>query len=621
MKCINCGAELYDDARKCPFCKETLVQGTVSRIDGENSDFDMTYNTTTDQVDVIRNTVEEDAKLKRRKKRHKRRKGARKNSVRSNRRKRKIAKNIIRFIYAVILVIAVILCIRGCAGSGKEVNPLVYSKGNFLYMDYDGKSVLLSKKLVIDNSGTQVIETNNDAVENLIKNKKIVVTSEDGTRMFFLDRFDLTKNNGVLSYVENGKIKRAKLVSEGVNDSFVVTKDGKSVLFLTNANVSGEMGTLYFWSEGDKEPVKIAGDIDKGTYKFSDDGKEILFIQNYNRGAHAGDLYTVSVKKLDEKIKLDTDVHAIWGKTNDNKKYIYSQSYNSSYFTYDLYITDGTNKTKLFANAKHNPKILENSDRIVVLGANDDNSTNLYIINIKTAQSEKIAAQVNNIEFITEDEKRILYRKVFDNNISDYYVYTEGGTEVKIADSVTTVNNGGISKFDYSQDLSKFVYIKKYDDVKKGGELYLVKNKKGDVKETKLADDVYSCRILSKSKLIYAKDFSNNRKVADLYAYDDGEIIQLRNEIKPDSFSVNQEKGIAYVIGSYINEKRTGKLFSYNDKLEETVVSENVNSIKMRDNKQLSFITLTDAKRSIYLVDKKNNPQLLDEDITDVFLY
>jgi len=621
MKCTNCGAELYDDARKCPFCKETLVQGTINKFDGENSDFDMTYNTTTDQVDVIRNTVEEDAKAKRRTKRHKRRRGARKNSVRASRRKRRIAKAIIRFIYALILILLVVLCIRGCAGSGKEVNPLVYSKGNFLYMDYDGKSVLLSKKLTIDNKGTQVIESNTDAVENLIKDKKIVKVSEDGTRMFFLDRFDLTKNSGVLSYVKNGKIKKAKLVSEAVNDSFVVTKDGKSVLFLANTNVSGEMGTLYFWSEGDKEPVKIAADMDKGRYKFSDDGKEILFIQNYNRGENAGDLYTVSVKKLDEKIKLDTDVYAIWGKTNDNKKYIYSQSYNSSLMTYDIYLTDGTNKTKLFANAKYNPRILKNSNKLIVLGANDDNSTNLYIVNIKTAQSEKIASGVSNIEFLTENEKQILYRKIFSNNISDYYVYTEGGTEVKVADSVTLINNGDLAKFDYNEDLTKFVYIKKYDDVKKGGELYLVKNKKGNVKETKVADDVYSCRILSESKIIYAKDFSNNRKVADLYAFEDGNITQLRNEIKPDSFSVAQERGVAYVIGSYVNEKRTGKLFSYNDKLEETVVSDNVNSIKMRDNKQLSFITLTDAKRSIYLVDKKNNPQLLNEDVTDIFLY
>ena len=108
MKCTNCGVELYDDARKCPFCKETLVQGTINKFDGENSDFDMTYNTTTDQVDVIRNTVEEDAKAKRRTKRHKRRRGARKNSVRANRRKRTIAKAIIRFIYALILILIVI---------------------------------------------------------------------------------------------------------------------------------------------------------------------------------------------------------------------------------------------------------------------------------------------------------------------------------------------------------------------------------------------------------------------------------------------------------------------------------------------------------------------------------
>ena len=66
MKCLKCGADIYDGVKKCPYCK-TLTSEV--KENEKFKDFDFKYTITSDeQMEKIRKTVKAASKSKKAKK-------------------------------------------------------------------------------------------------------------------------------------------------------------------------------------------------------------------------------------------------------------------------------------------------------------------------------------------------------------------------------------------------------------------------------------------------------------------------------------------------------------------------------------------------------------------------
>ncbi len=623
MKCLECGADIYEGIKKCPYCK-TLTQS--AKEDEKFKNFDFKYTITSDeQVKKLHDTIRETEKVSKKNAVEKflaERRAAKRAARRAARRKAKVSaesasvvKNTatkdnddsiktftrvrktekapkkakhVKFksfdfksiktsgkkvagigVFALCLVVLIwaVVAVAGALARGKDtVASYTYTKDNTMYMVYRGKNLLISENLINENY-IRKLDENGELVsaERAAKNAGIVKSTKDGKVTFFFEDYDPETNSGRLCKIENGKIKRITHIAEAVHNSIVMTQNGDKLLYLQTTDKNGDMGVLYYWEKGIDEPFKIATDIDHGTFEFAGEGQYAIFLQNLNRVEMRGDLYAKSLKKLkDEKVKLDTDVCKLFGTSQDGGSHLYAKDYDTEDGSFDIYAINKKNRSiRLGERTNKNPFVQKKKNSIYILGMTDDGTNNLYNVDVNSGKKEKIASGVSNILMTSKDERTVIYDKVYSGKLADYYAYTRGKQPLKIAGNVVVDYNVVANKpqMSASYDGSRLLYISEFEAFKGGGTLKLCEHKKGRVvSEQQISEDVYACYRADDDKFIFLKDYSPSRKVCDVYLLENGEMSLLKEEVSPEMFGVSKSGDNIYYISNYNIEGAYGTL-------------------------------------------------------------
>ena len=218
----------------------------------------------------------------------------------------------------------------------------------------------------------------------------------------------------------------------------------------------------------------------------------------------------------------------------------------------------------------------------------------LYSINLKNFDKTKIASQATEIIKTDEENKTILYNKVYDNYITDCYLYTRGQKTVKAADNVVPAPKtlSGVNQFSYSEDLSMAVYISGFDKGRAGGTLYAVDMTKESDNLTEISSDVYMCRISPDGKkIIYAKDYSQERDIFDLYAYSKNKSVLLKEEVDASYFGMSKDRDNYFCMENYDMTGPYGTLNISDMKNKNIAVFENVWAYDRYGDKGIIFFT------------------------------
>ncbi len=630
MKCPECGAEVYDDIKKCPFCKIPLKDTG----DDKFKNFDFTYTITSDeQIKAIRESVNEVAKESASSARTSDRKSSRR------RRRRRKAVDKVKIMRAAVLVIAaalVALIIFGvCAlvsaisRNDSTAKAYTYIKDNSLYLVYEGKNTEISANIISD-AYLRKADTYADLSTGVeaSKSSKLIKMAENNRIIYYFENYDPETNIGDLMMIKDGKKKNIEKVAESVHNSFVMTDDGEKLLFLQSTDKNGDMGVLHYYKRGMDAPLKIATDIDHGTYVFSADGKDALFIQNLNRVEMKGDLYRKSVEKLkEEKVKLDTDVCAVFGTNYKSSAYIYGKGFDKEDSTFDVYAMNKRGETlRLGERTKRSPIVLKKRNTAFVFGAAQGRMSNLYSVEISSGKKEKIASEINLVLRISEDEKTIIYDKIYENKVSDYFIYTKGGQPQKLAENITIEgrNTATAPQVGLKEDYSEIAYISGFESVKGGGVLYTAEYKNGKVgKKTVVAEDVYCCYRAENGDIIFAKDYSRTRKVFDLYISSNGNIKLLKEEIYPEMFVAEKNGDTIFYVTDFNVSGPHGGLEKMEISGDAEQIASGVFSIDLTEHGDLFFsknLDTENGKFDLYLAeDGKSSYEEIDK-MVDVLM-
>lgn len=623
MKCLECGADIYEGIKKCPYCK-TLTQSATE--DEKFKNFDFKYTITSDeQVRKLRNTIRgtnkkpaknsiekffADRRAAKRAARRAARRSARivaqvspdaQNTQQGNvavktapatrvKKAEKTKKAPIKFnikkinfkgfksldkkvksIGALAVSLVAFVCIIAAvigffANTNDVVSSYTYVADNSMYMAYKGKNLLISEN-VIHESYIRKLDENGQLVsaELAAKNAGIIKTTKDGTVTYFFENYDPETNSGRLCMIKKGNVKKITKVADEVHNSIVMAENGEGVLYLQTADKNGDMGVLYYWKNGMKEPYKIATDIDHGTFEYAGDGEYAIFLQNLNRVEMSGDLYAKDLNRLkEEKVKLDTDVCKLFGTSQDGKSHLYAKEYNPEDGTFYINaINEKKRVLQLGTKTKKDPFIQKKKNFIYVLGAEDDGTNTLYNVDVNSGQKDEISSGVSNILMLSKDEKTVVYDKVHSGKVAAYYAYTKGKQPLKIAENVVVDYNVVANKpqMSASLDAGKVLYISEFETFKGGGTLKLCEHKNGKkTSDKQIAEDVYACFRAHDDKFIFLKDYSNSRKVCDVYLLEGDEITLLKKEVSPDMFGVSKTGDNIYYISNYNAEGAYGTL-------------------------------------------------------------
>ncbi len=683
MKCMECGADLYDGVKKCPYCKTATGYGNTQPDTEKFKNFDFKYTISSpDALKTIQDSVNEVAKNKsaaaskkkntgilpfkirkiekpaakenvvqtekepvgsaekakemaktasqraaefvpegtarytirgvdpvepkplprfdreednapveyRRVSNAPERRFERRTSLRKRQRRGfnfKIDKNVLvmsaaAIAAAVVIVLGISAIVSGISNSGDTASSYTYVKDNGIYMIYKGKTAKLSEQAICD-SYLRYSEENESALtpEKAAKNAGLVKESSDGKLTYFFDSYDPETASGTLKLVKSGKAKKIIEISPAVHNSLVLSEDGSELLFLQTTDKNGDMGVLYYWNRSMDEPFKIATDIDHGTFSFAGEGEWVVFIQNFNRVDMKGDLYVKSLKELkEEKVKVDSEVCKIYGSNPGKVAYIYAKDYDTADKSFDIYAINKKGRTiRLGERTNRDPFMQKKQNNIFVYGLEDDGSNNLYTVEINSGKKEKIAEGVNDILTLSEDEKTVIYNKVYTGTLADYYAYSKGKQPQTVAHNVVVDQNSvaGKPQMEIDKDAKNILYISGFEAFKGGGTLNLCTYKKGKiVAEEQISEDVYAIYKAKDGKFIIAKDYSTSRKIFDIYLLDGNELNLIKEEVSPEMFEVSKDGDNIFCITGFGVEGKYGNLEKINLKGETETVAAGV---------------------------------------------
>lgn len=581
MKCSECGADIFEGISRCPFCKTP----TTTINDEKFKNFDFTYTITSkEQIKAIRDTVTQVSdeksksplsKLSFSSKSHKKRSGSERpqRDRKINRKKiMGIATLCLAFLCLVAVLWGIIALIGSVTGNHEVVSAYTYTKDNSMYLVYQNNTAKLSHTAISEDYLRRAdADTALASGTEVLRSVDLAHNSKNGQFTYFLDGYDPETSSGTLKLIKKGKEKTITTITDAVHNSVVISSDGKSVLFLQSADENGDMGVLYYWNTGLESPHKISTDIDHGTFVFSADNDEALFLQNLDRTVMHGDLYSQNLNKLKkEKIKIDGEVCRIFGTDHKGDNYIYAKAFDTANKSFEIYTCSNepeSEKIRLGERTLLAPHMLTSRNYMLVYGLNDDGTNNLYHVNIKNGNKEKIASGVNRIQKISDDEKHILYDKVYNGTTADYYIYTSGKQPQKVAGNVTVIPDDANStpQLAASHDLKTVVYISGFDSRTGSGKLYISKFKPGKVSEPEhISDDVHSCHMTTNGSILYTKDYSLTRKVFDIYIYDKESPRMLKDELSPEMFEVSKTGDNIFYISGFNATTNSGELMVSN---------------------------------------------------------
>ncbi len=601
MICSGCGAHLIDGTKKCPFCQELLVP--QNSLNGRAISNDVTYTIDSKkQFEFIKNSTQS---------------GISSSKIREKRRKKRI-KMIKGYTILGLMAIALIAVIIGIIAlfvnifSDNNKYTTAFFIDNSLSVVYDGEVVTLSEKAV----NLKTIDED-ASLADIISTSSLIQLSDDGKTTCFIDNYDEKKKSGTLKVMKKDNSKGIITIAENVFNRFLLSDDGEHILFIKNANTKGNRGELWYSNRGDKA-VKIAEKVDASRFVLSLDGKTVAYIKNYNYTGKSGDAYCAEIGDFTEK-KLDKEVYELYGSSLNGKNFIYSKNYNGDTESFDLYIKSDDKANRVVMGCGNPPTFSQNGEYMFVCGDKNDERYSLYRIKADKINTEKIISNMNGIVKISADGEQVMYSKLFDNNVGDYYIWTEGEREIKVADGVNYTKENQVA---VSEDFEKIAYIANFDENKKGGLLYYCEYSKDSATVAeKISEDVYDCYVLKNKNIVYNKNYNSSKKFAQLYIYTGAEQ-EINPEINP-RFVMTSGNDIICLY-DYSSEAG-GSLYIIDEDLRETKVTTDVFGFNLKANNALLIKRNKNAKSGkfdLYETDKnKENLTLVIKDIQDILVY
>ncbi len=531
------------------------------------------------------------------------------NRRRSN--KRGIAALFVGLVLVVAVVVGIVALICSAFANGETVKSYTYIKDNSLFLVYKGEKVTLTESLITENyvrnitAGNTEDATENGAaqgfsVEKIAAESNIVKITADGKRVYFFENYDPETGSGALKYVDKGKAKKITEIAQAVHNSIVFSEDGRKILYLRTTDKNGDMGVLYYWHSKIKEPFEISTDIDHGTFTFGGKDEWAMFIENFNRIEMSGDLFVKSLGDADEdKVKIDSGVCKVFGSNPGHAAYIYAKGWDTATEAFDIYAVNKKGRTiRLGEKTKREPYMKETKDSLLVFGMADEGGDNLYEVDINSGKKEKIASDVSDIIMLSENEKTLIYNKVYEKNSTvfarnaEYYAYTYGKEPQRIANNVVADEKivSGQPQIAISKDGKTILYIGGYDDVKGGGTLKLCTYKRGKASEEKtITEGVYSCFVTTNDEFVVLKDYSRSKNVADAYVLDGNELRPFKDEVCPELFEISEDGKHIYCVMEIDAKSKMGNLERFTFKGKSKTIAKGVSDFELNADDVLVF--------------------------------
>lgn len=566
--------------------------------------------------------------------------------------KKRISNKVRRCIFfSILTILFCALLFWSCSSIYRTVNGnknsyvFTYMKNNIFMASTGNTSVMLTNNL-IDNDEYKKSQQPNVDIENsadpeiqgltaekvieIMGNHNLVYKSYDEKYIYFLSKFNISTNLGELKCFD---VKKEKIIdiAENVSNSIKLSSDGKSVLFLQNSDFSGNNGVLCYYNIKKGGIINVSGDIDKDAYVFSQKNNKVLFIGNFNHSLEVGDLFEYNLNdKNAEQLKIDSDVCKIFGTDKTGDIYLYAKDYNASLGCYDIYKKDGKEeRKKLIEQSALPPIISSKSNEIYIYGGIENGMHNIYLVNIVNEDKQKIASGVSDIVKISDNEKSILYRKVYDEKTEDYYIYTKGNTESqKVASDVRVIQSdskfSGNSQISVSDDFSNIAYISGFDIEKGKGALYRTEYSGGAVKKSdKVSDDAFLCQTSNDGKrIIYAKNYSLTRDVVDIYNYENLKSDLLKEEIDFNLFEISENGDNIICISDFNTSGEFGTLEIVDLKANIHKISDDVSAFYILKNEIFMLKNYNGNVKTfdIYRAYGKDKTDKMDSDVTYIIV-
>lgn len=250
-------------------------------------------------------------------------------------------KKIIAIVVVVIVAMVAVWGLKTLLSSSKGNNAYAYlSNGKY--------------ELITNLSKDQTIEIASRKSDDMGANS--LAFSPDGKYIYYYTKYDSYSGTASLCRAEYGKLKE----DTSKNDKYIEIIDTNVSLdlfhFLSDGSLAYENGddTLYYFDG--KESVQIAKNI---SYYYTDESDKILYATGNKYEGYT--LYGVSLSNLDNKIKLASNVSALWNN--------------------------------------------EDFENIPYTKHEDDNTETLYVVGF-SKEAEKLA---ENVSYLTQDDGKIYF--------------------------------------------------------------------------------------------------------------------------------------------------------------------------------------------------------------------
>lgn len=390
--------------------------------------------------------------------------------------------NYLKTLIALVLVVLVIIIIALSFTSAGSLNSLSYLKDNELYYT-----------TISQVKGKQVSSDLLDGASTIGNLDELVRISNDGKRIFFVDKYD---GNGYDLYYKNtGRLKREseKLVSD-IN-IYDINDKGNLVTYIKDG------GDLYQHNLRDQSE-RI--DEDVMTFVVSDNGNNIVYFKVDNEAStYCIDVYQSKGGKTGKSVL--TGIESVC-KISDDLKSIYYLQYGTFYKA-----TIGKDPEKIADNVSEVVKIYDSGECYYVQ-RDEEGVSSLYYYNGK---SELVSNGYYSYEDVADTSPVIIF--CADISVNDTKVFA---FKVAVKNKTFDIDNG--FSFDLNAKGDELRYLVNSDESSQTTyTLYSCDVSKNGVSDKKQIDtEVYSGSFVSEDNYMYFKNYHSETTTGDVYFND-----------------------------------------------------------------------------------------------------
>lgn len=455
-------------------------------------------------------------------------------------------KGLVFAIIAVLLVVALIVIfvfvpMMKKSGSSRNIKSLYYAKENEVY------GTTIGKKIAKGTMYTDELYSSSSDFDASSQYYLMAPMEIDG-RVYYSAEADYYDNYTLMCKAKGNAKAEEKEIASNVMKSYVL-KNGKVIyrtsgddlylyvneerteidnnvyIFIVDANekyvfwYNDEYDLFYMNIAKDKEGTKLASNVDN--FNISEDGKTIFYTKDSK-------LYII--EKFGEKEKLAQEIYTWSYASADSKTIIWSTDtgeYNEDDYTtiydYTMY-QDGKiidleldmNVSSLYYDA--------DSEKLFALEytGSDDNWNSLYTIYSYDCsdgkQGKEVEIETDVQYFVGIADGKAYYVKDIVNDANGTPSADLYCDDKKIASDIYPY---GIQM---DEDRSVLGYYTDYDYDYYSGTLHIIQL--SDLKDTEIAEDIYSYEIRSASNIVMLQDYSMEYSEGDLVVYTGGKSIQ-----------------------------------------------------------------------------------------------